>query len=62
MTVDEKTSQTATLYGYGRVLKDKLPTPVWKNQIWKDGIANIAEHLNSVKNHTTFMSNELNSP
>ena len=46
MTVAEKTCQTATLYGYNRVLKDELPTPDWKNQIWKDGIANIDEHLN----------------
>jgi beta-glucosidase len=46
MTLDEKTCQTATLYGYNRVLKDELPTPEWKNQIWKDGIANIDEHLN----------------
>lgn len=46
MTLEEKTCQTATLYGYGRVLKDELPTPEWKNQIWKDGIANIDEHLN----------------
>ena len=48
MTLDEKTCQTATLYGYGRVLKDSLPTPGWKNEIWKDGIANIDEHLNSL--------------
>src|ERR1700733_11797674 len=48
MTLDEKTCQTATLYGYGRVLKDSLPTPAWKNEIWKDGIANIDEHLNSL--------------
>jgi beta-glucosidase len=48
MTLDEKTCQTATLYGYGRVLKDELPTPGWKNEIWKDGIANIDEHLNSL--------------
>jgi beta-glucosidase len=27
-------------------LKDELPTPDWKNKIWKDGIANIDEHLN----------------
>jgi hypothetical protein len=27
-------------------LKDSLPTPQWKNEIWKDGIANIDEHLN----------------
>ena len=46
MTVEEKTCQTATLYGYNRVLKDELPTPEWKKQIWKDGIANIDEHLN----------------
>src|SRR6266540_7266760 len=46
MTLEEKSCQTATLYGYNRVLKDELPTPDWKNQIWKDGIANIDEHLN----------------
>jgi beta-glucosidase len=43
MTLEEKTCQTATLYGYGRVLEDKQPTPGWKNEIWKDGIANIDE-------------------
>ncbi|HKE60186.1 MAG TPA: glycoside hydrolase family 3 N-terminal domain-containing protein [Pyrinomonadaceae bacterium] len=46
MNLDEKTCQTATLYGYNRVLKDELPTPLWKQAIWKDGIANIDEHLN----------------
>lgn len=46
MTLEEKTCQTATLYGFARVLKDELPTPEWKNKIWKDGIANIDEHLN----------------
>jgi beta-glucosidase len=46
MSLEEKTCQTATLYGYNRVLKDELPTPDWKNQVWKDGIANIDEHLN----------------
>jgi len=50
MTLDEKTCQLATLYGFGRVLKDELPTDKWKTKIWKDGIANIDEHLNS----TTF--------
>jgi beta-glucosidase len=48
MTLEEKTCQTATLYGYNRVLKDELPTPEWKTRIWKDGIANIDEHLNGV--------------
>jgi beta-glucosidase len=46
MTLEEKTCQTATLYGYGRVLQDELPTPEWKSKIWKDGIANIDENLN----------------
>lgn len=46
MTLEEKTNQMATLYGWKRVLKDSLPTPEWKNKIWKDGIANIDEHLN----------------
>jgi beta-glucosidase len=46
MTLEEKTCQMATLYGWHRVLKDSLPTAAWKNEIWKDGIANIDEHLN----------------
>lgn len=48
MTLEEKTCQMATLYGFGRVLKDSLPTEGWKNEIWKDGIANIDEQLNGV--------------
>ncbi len=48
MTLEEKTCQLATLYGFGRVLKDELPTPSWKDSVWKDGIANIDEHLNSL--------------
>jgi beta-glucosidase len=46
MTMNEKTVQMVTLYGYGRVLKDDLPTPEWENEIWKDGIGAIDEHLN----------------
>lgn len=46
MTLEEKTCQTATLYGFKRVLQDEVPTANWKNEIWKDGIANIDEHLN----------------
>jgi beta-glucosidase len=45
MNLEEKTCQMATLYGYQRVLLDALPTPQWKQKIWKDGIANIDEHL-----------------
>lgn len=48
MSVDEKTCQLATLYGYGRVAKDELPTAQWKNEVWKDGIGNIDEHLNGL--------------
>lgn len=46
MNVEEKTAQLATLYGYGRVLKDPLPTPQWKTALWKDGIGNIDEMHN----------------
>ena len=51
MTLEEKSCQMATLYGYGRVLKDEMPTPGWKTEIWKDGIANIDEELNSLVNN-----------
>ncbi len=46
MTLDEKTCQLGTIYGYGAVLKDSLPTEAWKQRVWKDGAANIDEHLN----------------
>ena len=42
MTLEEKTCQMVTLYGYGRVLADPLPTPEWKAKLWKDGIGAIA--------------------
>ncbi len=32
MTLEEKTNQTATLYGYNRVLKDAIPTLEWKKR------------------------------
>lgn len=48
MTLEEKSCQLATLYGFGRVLKDAQPTAGWKNEIWKDGIGNIDEMLNGV--------------
>lgn len=50
MNLNEKTAQMATLYGWKRVLKDSLPTASWKNEVWKDGIANIDEHLNGFIN------------
>ncbi len=46
MTLEEKTCQMVTLYGYKRVLKDALPTPEWKQMLWKDSIGAIDEHLN----------------
>ena len=46
MTMEEKTCQMVTLYGYKRVLKDDLPTLEWKTSLWKDGIGAIDEHLN----------------
>ena len=48
MNLNEKSCQLATLYGFGRVLQDSLPTENWKNEVWKDGIANIDEQLNGV--------------
>lgn len=59
MTVEEKTCQLATLYGYGRVLQDSLPTQAWKNEIWKDGIANIDEMLNGVGGKSRRVTNML---
>jgi beta-glucosidase len=56
MTLEEKSCQMATLYGFGRVLKDEMPTPDWKNQVWKDGIANIDEELNSLPNNKKSQS------
>ena len=46
MNLEEKTAQMTTLYGYPRILQDQLPTPEWKNRMWKDGIGNIDEHMN----------------
>ncbi|WP_338394342.1 glycoside hydrolase family 3 N-terminal domain-containing protein [Fulvitalea axinellae] len=48
MSVEEKTCQMVTLYGYGRVAKDEIPTPEWKNELWKDGLGNIDEPSNGV--------------
>jgi beta-glucosidase len=48
MTLEEKTCQMATLYGSGRVLSDSLPTPEWKQEVWKDGIGNIDEQANGL--------------
>lgn len=48
MTMEEKTCQLATLYGSSRVLKDWEPTQQWKNEVWKDGIANIDEQANGI--------------
>ena len=50
MNVDEKTCQMVTLYGYRRVLQDDLPTPAWKNKLWKDGVGALDEHLNGFRN------------
>src|SRR6201996_3906226 len=62
MTVDEKTCQLATLYGYKRVLKEEMPTPSWKNEVWKDGIANIDEELNSLVSKTDAAQSQYSYP
>lgn len=53
MNIKEKTCQMATLYGFGRVVEDELPTENWKKEIWKDGIGNIDEHLNGLDREYT---------
>ena len=58
MTLEEKTAQMATLYGFPRVLQDELPTPAWKTAFWKDGIGNIDEHMNG----NTGWTNNLVTP
>jgi beta-glucosidase len=57
MTIEEKTCQMVTLYGYQRVLRDSLPTPEWKNKLWKDGMGAIDEHLNGFRHETIPSSN-----
>ncbi|MBJ2173204.1 glycoside hydrolase family 3 C-terminal domain-containing protein [Aureibaculum sp. A20] len=54
MTVEEKTNQLVTLYGYGRVAEDEIPTASWKNELWKDGLANIDEASNGVSEKAQF--------
>lgn len=54
MTLEEKTCQLATLYGYGAVSNDSLPTPEWKERVWKDGIGNVDEQLNGEWKRTTW--------
>ncbi len=54
MTMEEKTCQLATLYGYGAVLADRLPQAGWKDSVWKDGIANIDEQLTGLRKDTMY--------
>lgn len=62
MNLEEKTCQMATLYGYKRVLKEELPADSWKNEVWKDGIANIDEQLNSLTSYTDDAQSEYSFP
>src|SRR6201995_4810288 len=62
MTVEEKTCQLATLYGYKRVLKEEMPAASWKNEVWKDGIANIDEELNNLTSHTDAAPTQYSYP
>ena len=48
MNMKEKTMQMVTLYGFGRVAEDQIPTAGWDTAYWKDGLANIDEHCNGV--------------
>lgn len=46
MTVEEKTCQFGTIYGYKRILMEIHPQPEWKDRVWVDGVGNIDEHAN----------------
>jgi beta-glucosidase len=62
MTVEEKTCQLATLYGYKRVLKEEMPAESWKNEVWKDGVANIDEELNNLASKTDMAPTQYSFP
>jgi beta-glucosidase len=62
MTVEEKTCQLATLYGYKRVLKEEMPAASWKNEVWKDGVANIDEELNNLTSRTDAAPTQYSYP
>lgn len=62
MTVEEKTCQLATLYGYKRVLKEEMPAESWKHEVWKDGIANIDEELNNLQSRTDMATTQYSYP
>jgi len=62
MTVEEKTCQLATLYGYKRVLKEEMPAASWKNEVWKEGIANIDEELNNLTSRTDAAPTQYSFP
>lgn len=54
MNLAEKAGQLTTLYGYHAVLKDPLPTPGWKKEVWVHGIANIDEQLTGLRNSMKY--------
>mgnify|MGYP001545356847 CR=1 FL=1 len=56
MTLEEKTAQMVTLYGFPRVLKDDLPTEKWDTSFWKDGIGNIDEDINGSTGFTNNLA------
>ena len=54
MSLEEKAAQLATLYGYGAVLQDRLPSEAWKDSIWRFGLANIDEQLSGHRKDTLY--------
>lgn len=54
MSLEEKAAQLVTLYGYGAVLQDSLPTEEWKNEFWINGIGNIDEQLTGLRKSKVF--------
>lgn len=54
MNMKEKTMQMVTLYGYGRVAEQEIPSDVWHDELWKDGLANIDEPSNGVVTQSKY--------
>lgn len=45
MTLEEKTCQLASVYGFAIVMKTPFPEASWRSEVWKDGIGQVVQHL-----------------
>ncbi|GLH72639.1 beta-glucosidase [Geothrix limicola] len=45
MSLEEKTCQLASVYGFAIVMKTPFPEASWRDEVWKDGIGQVVQHL-----------------